>query len=329
MGVYHISGLGLSPGALTMPLTCVYILQVAARFGHEEARKFFELSGEAPRKGSYEKHKGEPEAIIVLDSKEAIEGGLPLRYESRWFKMQSNGKEPIERPIVKYICKLLSHLNGILEKEGLDAISLPKYLYLVTVDYQDFENALDTAGALLLGFERKEVWVNLIGGSNQLNLALMIAGDYTMIPARYYYVFQNSSRLEPEWLDKLPRKREDFMRSADIILNRWYDLPPLNLGYGDILRRLIDEFSYRQVISRSELEQIIADAGYGRPSEFIPKLISTRYIVPLGKDVFGAGGMLERVKTLFEKIEEHRKNLRNMDIRRYLGDKMKEVEFSC
>jgi hypothetical protein len=45
MGVYHISGVGFRPGAVTVPLTAVYILQIAQALGIEEAKEFFRYSG--------------------------------------------------------------------------------------------------------------------------------------------------------------------------------------------------------------------------------------------------------------------------------------------
>ncbi len=91
MGVYHISGLGTSPGALTMPLTAIYVLQVAQAVGFEEAERLFEHSGELGGKGSFEKVRGLPEVVIAFTSKEVIEGKIYVRYLSKWFGFSGLG----------------------------------------------------------------------------------------------------------------------------------------------------------------------------------------------------------------------------------------------
>ncbi|NJE31237.1 hypothetical protein E3E38_09305 [Thermococcus sp. 18S1] len=330
MGVYHVSGLGTSPGALTMPLTCVYILRAAARLGHNGASNFFALSGERERKGSYEKNRGEPEAIIAFDSKEAIEGKLKLNYQSNWFRMTGGKQEAIGEPIKKYLCKLLDHLNKILEREGAGGLNHPGYFYLIGVDYQDFEDVLDKAGLVFHGLRRKEVWVNLIGGSNQINLALMLAGNYTMVPSRYYYVFQNELTLEPSWVKGLPQNARDIKKAADRILDEWRDILPINLGFGPILNELGRKFfvEKKKLLSKREVINILAKNGY--TEKFLPKLITSGYIVPEGEDAFKAGPTLERIAGDFSKFPEYQNSITDFGkVRENLGDSIKEVEFKC
>lgn len=304
MGVYHVSGLGISPGALTMPLSIVYILQAGAQLGIKEAKDFFAGSGERERKGSYEKIPGLPEYVIVFDSPDAIEGRVKLRYKSKWFGMENKGNhEKIERPIVKYIKNLISHL----EREFLVDLKPPKKLYLVRTDHQSFEDAFYKMGITLEGLKRKEVWLNLIGGTNQMNLALLLSGAYSMVPSRYYYVFQNNEMLEPSWIKRPSRKTglESIVKDA---ISRWYDLPPLDLERGSILRKLHEKFRERDYISKSELVLILSEGKEGNQTyydeKFIPKLIGARYIVSSGNDIFKKGEMLDKVFGIFEEIEK-------------------------
>ncbi|WP_048152278.1 hypothetical protein [Thermococcus cleftensis] len=329
MGVYHVSGLGLSPGALTMPLTAVYILQAAAQMGHNGARDFFRLSGEAgERSGSREKHPGMPEVVIVFDTPEAIDGKLRLTYDSRWFRGLSNMRqreEPIHRPIVKYLCRLWDCLEGL----GVE-LKRPKHFYLVKVNRQDFDEVFDRATTLFYGIRRKEVWVNLIGGSNQINLALMIAGSYTMVPSRYYYVFQDAPLLEPGWLEKCPRDEHEVFKCANEILNRWNDLPPLNLGVGSILRSLLERFYTAKgsaYISKSEVLDILEKRGY--TEKFIPKLIEAGYITPVDGDTFTMGPFIERSWRLFGAALEHSRIDSIGKWRELMGDSLVEVPFEC
>ncbi|ALM76264.1 hypothetical protein [Thermococcus barophilus] len=304
MGVYHLSGLGLSPGAVTMPLTAVYILQAAAQLGHEKAKMFFAHSGETEKKGSYEKIKGFPEALIVFTSEEAIEGRKRLRYRSNWFGMRGGGGEKVHKPITKYVRRLLSYIN--------DTFSLgfkpPKYFYLVKVNHQSFEDAFYKIGVTIEGMRDKEVWLNLIGGTNQINLALLLAGAYTAVSLRYYYIFQTEDTLEPSWIDK-PRDKATLFKAADEILQRWYFLPPINIGIGFILRELYLYFHHtntnsRGFISKSKVLKILKQRGYD--SQFIPKLIEFGYIVSVNESAFKKGPMLDRTVEMFFKIEKQR-----------------------
>lgn len=302
MGVFHVSGLGTSPGALTMPLSIVYILQAGAQLGIKEARDFFAGSGEREGKGSYEKIPGLPEYVIVFDSPGAIEGkeDVSLRYESKWFRMNSkNNPEKIEKPIVRYINNLIDYL------ETTFSVSLkpPKNLYLVKTDFQNFEDAFYKIGVTLEGLRDKEVWLNLIGGSNQINLALLLAGAYTMVPSRYYYVFQDKVTLEPSWIEK-PSNKHELEKVTKSLISRWYDFPPLDLGLGTIMRELYEVFieQGRKYISKSELLKILRDKNKQYDEAFIPKLLATRYLVSVGEERFQKGEMLDKVLEIFGKI---------------------------
>ncbi len=327
MGVYHVSGLGTSPGALTMPLSIVYILQAAAQLGNPSAEAFFAGSGEMEGKGSYEKIAGLPEHIIAFDSPEVIHGRMPLRYESRWFRMRGSKQEPIERPVVRYLEKLVRYLND--EFDVCLTLSTKNKLFLVETDYQDFEDSFEKMGITLEGLRRKEVWLNLIGGTNQMNLALLLSGSFTAIPSRYYYVFQNTLALEPSWIPK-PNKNNINTIVKDV-MDRWYDLPPLDMGLGSIIRELYDKFikEGRDFISKNELAQILKHKNPNYSDEFIPKLIRARYLVSVDSNTFTRGDMLDRVLAMFGKIVQS--NVRNpSDWQKWAKEQgiLKEVPFN-
>lgn len=327
MGVYHVSGLGTSPGALAMPLSIVYILQTGAQLGIKEARNFFAGSGERERKGSYEKTPGLPEYVIVFDSPEAIDGRLKLRYKSEWFGMNSKDKpESIKEPIVRYTIKLISYL----EREFSVDLKPPKKLYLVRTDHQRFEDAFYKMGITLEGLSRKEVWLNLIGGSNQMNLALLLSGSYTMVPSRYYYVFQNNEMLEPSWIER-PSNELAVKKAVGSLLSRWYDLPPLDLGLGSIIRELYRVFieENRKTISKRELIEILHRKNPAYDEGFIPKLLATRYLVSVGDDTFQKGEMLDRILKIFTRIIET--NVKNFPSWRKWAEKeeiLEEADFN-
>jgi len=64
MGVWHISGLGISPGALTAPTASIYLLLKASEEGDPDARKFFETSGERDQNDGH--LRGFPEGFIIF-----------------------------------------------------------------------------------------------------------------------------------------------------------------------------------------------------------------------------------------------------------------------
>lgn len=293
MGVYHVSGLGLSPGALTVPMTAVYLLHAAAETGHEGAEEFFALSGKLD--SDYIPY---PQVIIAFTSEEAINGGKELKYKSKWFTESSEKTEPISKPIAKYLGKLIEYLN---EKFGIK-FKKPEF-YLVSVDYQSFEDAYYKIGVTFNGLRDKEVWVNLIGGSNQINISMFLAGAYTAVPTRYYYLFQNDiTRLEPEWIEK-PNSVATLHTCADEILSQWYrcSFPPFNLGIGMILRELYLLLQKRERVSEEEIVSILEKRGFDKMH--IRKLIGSGYLMPREKS-FVKGPALDHIIGIWTRINQ-------------------------
>ncbi len=295
MGVYHVSGLGLSPGALTVPMTSVYLLNAAMKIGHKAARQFFALSGRLESE-----EKPTPQAIIVFTSKEAIKGEEKLRYKSEWFPKISapSGKvESVTRPIARYLKELIDYLNQTFNAE----IDKPD-IYFVEVDYRSFEDAYYKSGVTFNGLRDKEVWVNMVGGTNQINVALFLAGTYTAVPTRYYYLFQNNIvKLEPDWIPEKPKSKKSLYECVDNIIEQWYrcSLPPLNIGIGIILRKLYTAFETKEVISEDEVERILRERGFDKMH--VRKLISSGYLIPMNGG-FAKGRAFDYVIDLWLKI---------------------------
>gem|GEM_PF-780138 len=295
MGVYHISGLGFRPGALTMPLTAVYILQVAQLYGNEKAEAFFKYSGEAIGKGSYEKIRGKPEALIIFTSREVIEGRKNVIYRSNWFKLSGNKSENIEKPIIQYLKMLVNYINNIFNIKFCI-----KYFYLVEVNHQDFEDCFEKIGVILRALERKEVWANMIGGTNQINTAMLTAGAYTAVVSRYYYLFQSDVDLmEPEWISK-PTNENDLNLATNEILKRWHELPIFNLELGNILRDISNLFVGRNSIHIKEVENILEK--YGIKRQFLAKLRGR--LLEFKGDKVSKGQMFDKIVGIWNKISE-------------------------
>ena len=267
MGVYHISGLGLSPGALTVPLTVIYLLQVAQLKGDEKAIQFFSSSGELkPRKGSREVLQGVPEYIIILTSKEVISGSAQLRYRSNWFGIPKTVKS---EPVDKVLRLFFENLSEYLDREFDDDVSSKilkklKGIYLIEVQHDNFEDCffkagvtLKALGAITLEGTMHEIWANMIAGTNQINSAILMAGAYTASVSRYYYLFQsleNSDLLEPEWIEK-PKERIP----TELLLQRWNELPLFSIDVGPILLKISELFQGRDVVNINEFEQALRE----------------------------------------------------------------------
>jgi hypothetical protein len=287
MAAYHLSGMGLSPGAVTVPLSYVYLLLKAASLGNEDAKKFFATSGEAGQST-----KGGPECLILFTSKDVI-GGKVNPFEDQWF--QSGGEFP------KAMWRYLSNLWKALEDEGFRPFygsDWIKHIYFVEVDHTNFEDCFEKAGTTLYALRKKELWINMIGGSNQTNLALLLAGTLLAVAVRYYYIFQSKiSYLHPETEKPDMRNPTDFVKDA---LRKWYELPVFHLVLGELVSRLYERLS-QDGMSEGELEKMLQEMGLDR--SWIPKLRG-RIINTDGKRV-SRGPMLEMMAKLNERIDRN------------------------
>ncbi|MCD6485232.1 MAG: hypothetical protein J7L47_09015 [Candidatus Odinarchaeota archaeon] len=258
MGVYHFSGLGLSPGAVTLPLSTVYVLLVGANVkGYREAKEFFKFSGEKEQT-----KKGGPEAIIIFTTKEIIgagEGGaqLALRHNVR-----SNlfGKMFRARtPVVKVIAKYLSLMYDYLEEQGLEPFydgKWIKHIYLVQVEHKDYNDAFTKIGVAMRGHIDKEVWVNMIAGTNQQTIAMLNTGLFFGTATRYYYIFQYDETL----LDSIYLKKEITEGVVERLLQQWSSLPIFFVGRYGFLMELLKRFrKYNNAIPGSVLKKDVRE----------------------------------------------------------------------
>ncbi|MDI9610442.1 MAG: hypothetical protein QFX36_03845 [Archaeoglobales archaeon] len=297
MGVYHVAGLGKNPGALTVPLSIVYILQAAQALGVEEAQEFFKFSGEMERKGSYEKTKGGVECVIAFTSREVIEGEI-FEFNSNWFDLNfpKNKKIKLKEVYEKFFKKLFNHLS-----EQFPELELKKFdLFLVEVKYTDFEDCFKKVGITLRALRDKELWGNIIGGSNQLNIAILTAGAYTETISRYYYVFQKTTNiLEPEWAKKPNRKNiKELARES---IDRWYELPIFSIRVGDILKKIEDVFEGREKANKKEIENVIKD--FGLTNQFLAKLQGIG-ILKFNRDVVEKGYRFEKLLSIWKEVDK-------------------------
>jgi hypothetical protein len=163
MGILHLAGLGISPGAVTVGLS--YLLN-----------KYGTQTGEW----------GETvERVVLFTSPEVAQGTVEVRRcelnkygtlqcDKKWPRQEKNTVKVIERFYAEEIDK------GIL--------------YLCTVDVNDFGACFEVIAKTVLNFHPPgktgaHIWANITGGSNVLNAALFQVAYLCGFIARLYYTF--------------------------------------------------------------------------------------------------------------------------------------------
>ncbi|MEM3466618.1 MAG: hypothetical protein QW566_09130 [Candidatus Jordarchaeales archaeon] len=287
MGVYHVSGLGLNPGGFTPPLSHVYLSLKAAREGDERAKRFFRFSG---RGGG-----GKPEVIVVFTSREVITGEREVSCRDLWFNTQGKTATKV---IARYLSSLLSHY-------GFQLSDLPEF-YFIEVNYMDFEDCFRKAYPTLYAMRAKEVWVNMVGGTNQINAALLWSGCVTAVPSRYYYYFQAGQLLHPD------RDKDDFF----LDFSSWYELPFFSLKLGDIIGTLNGILAGGKA-SVAQLEWVLRNNGMDK--QYIPKLVASRLVEIDDRGVVLRGEMLDYWDRVLGEVKS--------DVERFAGS-VEELDFS-
>ncbi|MBW1728109.1 MAG: hypothetical protein JRJ62_11115 [Deltaproteobacteria bacterium] len=298
MGTWHVCGLGLNPGAVTVPLTYVYLfLKLAAR-NEERAKSFFQFSGE---KG--QETKGAPESIIIFSSKEVITGksdGKPWsswqgrNITDKWFQTKKQKTPPLT--ICKYLSKLLEKLRDNEFSEFYENKWLKK-IYFLEVKHDDFDDCFYKIGVTLNALKRKEVWTNMIGGTNQINLALLTAGSFSATLARYYYVFQsNILLLHPETEKPNMKNPRGFIKNMD----RWRDLPIFHLDLSPLIHDLNELFQGREKVNVREIENVLEQHEHTK--QYLAKLRGRMII--LEGDVARQTNLLMLLNAMRMKIQE-------------------------
>lgn len=254
MGVWHISGLGKSPGAITVPLTYIYVFLSEALKGDQKATEFFKHSGEL-QKSHGEEIKGAPEAIVLFSSKEIIQGKIAGDWKDNWFK--TNAKT-IPEAIKKYLFSLFEDLarKNQMFSNLKDNLTL-KNIYLVEVDHQDFKDCYRKAYITTAALKDKEIWVNITGGTNPINAGIFLAATFNAsLPYRFYYLFQNDVKLMHPECDR-------SKICSEIPPPTWHDIPFFSFGMGDLYKKLKERFDIKEKVSIGEIKGLLQELGYG------------------------------------------------------------------
>jgi hypothetical protein len=193
MGVYHFMGLGRSPGAVTAAIS-----YLSARYQRYDARdsEFFGGSGELAQQDK----RGDVQALIFFTTPEVIRGeetpecGLSLDYVDNLAGRVRGGLHQDRE-------RMGPLLGGVLpgELRGVCGGRREVGLYWCQIDrtdpYLTFERAARVMHATKPPGEiGKEIWINLTGGTNVVNIALQLAAALLGRPARLYYLLSEDAR---------------------------------------------------------------------------------------------------------------------------------------
>jgi len=313
MGVWHLSGLGINPGAVTVPLTYLYLLLKMASEGNREAQNFFATSGERGQE-----LKGAPEALIIFTSKDVIEGSKYSDIIDNWFKTKK--KKSAVETIKTYLVNLLRNMEDKDFRRFYNNKWL-KYLFLIQVDHRNFEDCFFKIAMTVKALRDKEIWVNMVGGTNQINAALLSASGFTTMATRYYYLFQTDIQLLHPDLQKPNVKGFQL----PVPPPAWQELPLFTIDMSRLYEDLKKLFAHREKVHIKEVKNILEKLHL--PDQFLAKLRSG--LITTDKDIATKGYMLDRWDKMWAKIRDEITGEMNMSIWKKWGKELgilKEIE---
>jgi len=340
MGVYHLMGLGLSPGAVTGPIS--YLAHRYQRANKDDL-EFFSRSGEAEQNPD---EKGDIQAIVIFTTKEVLEGSDTqddLYYvENRSGTVAKKPKTPLRLPMQTQLKDLLkkdwSNICGKDSKtkgekqngreSGKDSKTDNEKqnekkgkrekgdIFWCEVDLRNtaltYDRVIKVVAALdNPGKRGKEVWSNLTGGNNVINFALQLAATLSSALARLYYV---------QAINEDAEKCVRFTAENDY----WVDLPLIPLVLSPLIEvviKIIDnqELHYNNIYSRLrdsgsqwELLGQVTDAEEFNQRYLLP-MWKTGIIKTVNQDIYTVGSQWKLIQEYKEKFEEAKKTGLNID----------------
>jgi len=185
MGVYHLMGLGRSPGTVTGPLS--YLTHRYQRW-NEDDKQFFARSGEREQRARGEK-VGDVQALVLFTTCEMVTGEvLAYQYIDNPPRRITRGPEQESGSMKDVLRRLLKR-----EWPGIAGGRTDGSIFWCEIDRRDIRNVYDrvvqvVAALAGVGGQGKEMWINLTGGNNVTNFALELAANLSGEVARLYYV---------------------------------------------------------------------------------------------------------------------------------------------
>ncbi|MHA1793717.1 MAG: hypothetical protein ACTSVI_13825 [Promethearchaeota archaeon] len=308
MGVFHISGLGFSPGAFTVPFT-YHVERLIRSIRLKEPDPFFALSGEL----SGQDLKGNIEGVVLITTpdvfynknkiknkkKQAIDNNVWMESIKKEYYSNKTNFFELTVDVIRSQYKRITDVLGV--KKDID-------IFTVVIDWEeDFWKILKIL-AVLFGFLKgtgslgKETWINFTAGNNTIQLALLNAISFHQSYARTYYY-----QVEYGKLDYLkPIGDFSFNKIDDPKPNSWVDIPVVT-GEIDESRQAIIKLvnmSNRDVYL-SEIKSQVAVSS--RNLEEITRRLSNQGYIKM-KPGMGKHGTSFEATSLGKKMAEFIKN---------------------
>ncbi|MGC8912223.1 MAG: hypothetical protein ACP5K8_09115 [Nitrososphaeria archaeon] len=263
----------------------------AASLGDEFAKEFFLTSGEYGQE-----LKGAPEGLILFTSKEIIDGLIKGNARDDWFRTCGDSVQ-VCKAIANYMYRLLNYLRDsrFTPFYGGDWI---KDIYFVEVRHDDFDDCYFKIGVTVRAFREKELWANMIGGTNQINYALLISGSLFAAIQRYYYIFQpRTELLHPDF------KKSDLQNLGAVVqllFDMWHELPIFQFDIGTLISRLCEKFDDRSKMNVEEVKQLLKELKYS--DMYLPKIRGK--LITIHNDYVMPGPMLNNYAEMINRIEK-------------------------
>ncbi len=216
MGVFHVMGLGMSPGAVTSVL---HYLRDRLQQSQQAGTDFFGQSGEWNQRGSTgelpDRPPGYVQGLVLLTTPELSSGKISVTYEEGGKKKQGPALDVVKK-------ELRAMHDDLTCKRGATIEFL-----VAEIPFRNFEIAFERSLAVLKALHPpartgKEVWVNLTAGDNTLILALHVASALTGAVGRLYCI--NVPKDIEQRLTHPVQARHLGMPQNDTF---WIDLPVL------------------------------------------------------------------------------------------------------
>ncbi|MCS7222789.1 MAG: hypothetical protein RML36_04005 [Anaerolineae bacterium] len=268
MGVYHLMGLGRSPGTVIGPLT--YLAHRYRRWNADDQR-FFARSGEAHQRAAGEK-VGDVQAIVLFTTREVLNGEvLALNYVDNPPARIAEGPVRDPGPMKEVLRHLLRR-----EWPAISGGRREGALFWCEIDRRNIRNTYErivrvVAALAGTGGQGKEMWANLTGGNNVINVALELAAMLSGDVARLYYV-----QAENQAAEKCVRFTAEN--------GYWVELPVMPLALGRLSRTIVSLLSELGPAALDELYSILRndywDLSRGLTSA---EVLRAEYLAPLWK----------------------------------------------
>jgi len=268
MGVHHLMGLGRSPGTVIGLLT--YLAHRYNRWNADD-RRFFARSGEVRQRRAGER-VGDVQALVLFTTLEVLSG------EAKAFDYVNNppgeiatGPQQSGRPMKEVLRELLRR-----EWPAISGGRKKGAIFCCRVDRRDisttYERVVRVVAALAsVGGQGKEMWANLTGGNNVINLALELAATLSGNVSRLYYV-----QAENEAAEKCVRytAEEDY----------WVNLPVMPLALDRVSLAVLDLLGQQRLAAKDLHGKLLSHEQYWNLVQGVHlEVFQEIYLTPLWK----------------------------------------------